>query len=166
MRVLVFGIADACGQAGLRQLFRARLVPRFGGGQIAQQFARRRVGGALCGAGIEGMRLMLHRAGFGPYPIKSEILDQPDRAAGIKARDVFAADQGDDIAETRGVQVDQATAMLALLLGHGVEDGGTVGIFGPQAFGIEPIDAGVIFLGRNRQSQNFLFGEVAEATAI
>jgi hypothetical protein len=137
-----------------------------GPSKFAQKLAGGGIFGARGGLEVECFGVLLHGRGLVLDPVEAEILDQPDGAARVVARDAFAADQRDDLAEAGAVQLDQALTVGVLLGRHFVEHGGAVGIVGAQAFGIAAVDAGVIFLGGDGQCQHLLFGQVAEPAAV
>ncbi len=75
---------------------------------------------------------------------------------------MLASDQGDHVTEPGAMQVDQALAVDILFGGHAVEHLGRGGVFAAEAFGIAAVDAGIVFLGRDREGEDFLFGEITE----
>jgi hypothetical protein len=90
-------------------------VAGLGPGKIAQKLAGGGVRAALRGLEVEGLGVLLHGGGLVPDAVEAEVFDQPDGAAGVVARDMFAADQRDDLAEAGAVQLDQALAVGVLL---------------------------------------------------
>ena len=165
-RAVVFGFAAFGVQVAVFQRVGGVLMTRFRRRQVAQQFAGGRVRGALGGGKVETFGVALHCGGFFAHPVKAQVLDQPDRATGVVARHVFAADQGYDLAKAVAVQGDQALAMAVLFLGHAVEHPGAVGKYRAQTLGIHAIDAGVVFFRRDRQGQDFLLAEVREPPSL
>jgi len=160
--VRVSCVAKAVAKIGASVVAREHVVPGFGGGKIAQQLAgfgiRRTVGGLA----VELLGLALHLARLGPHPLESEVLDQPDRVAGVEARDVLAANERYHIAEAAHVRLDQAAAVLVFLHGHFLEHLGRGGILLAQTFGVLPVDPGVVFLVGNGKREHLLLGEVRE----
>ena len=146
MRAGVLLLQGVFAQIGLHQVIGGGLMPRFRRSEVAQKLAR----GRVCRTGsrreVEMLRLLFHGGGFGPDPIKPEILDQPDGPAGVIARNMLSPEQRDDIAEAFAVQVDQALAVRILFGGHAVENRRGVGIVVPQPFGISAVDLRIVFL--------------------
>ena len=140
-------------------------VAQFGRGQIAQKLARGRVRGALRRHRVKAPGIALHSLGLGADGIERQVLGQPDRLAGIEARDMFAPDQRDYFAKAFSVPLDQAAAMLVLFFGHAVEHLCRGRIVLAQAFGILSIDARVVLFRGDGKRQNLLFGQVREAAA-
>ena len=138
------------------------LMPGLGGGEIAQQAAGGGVLRAGGGAGVEGARLALHLGGLVADRFQAEILHQPDRAAGMEARDMLAPQQRDHLAEPGAVQRDELAAMRVLLGGHALEHRRRGREIGAQPLGIEPVDPRVILLRGDRQREDLLLAEIVE----
>ena len=84
----------------------------------------------------------------------------PDRWMLDEAAHVVAADQWDVLAELLLIELDQAAAVIAFLAGHLGEDIGRGRVVLTQAFGDVLIDAAVLFLVGDGQSEDFAFGQV------
>ena len=165
-RLLVLGFAGRVGQ-----------VPRLGlGGHVdvapllagkpVEQPLRLGIAGPRRRVDIEAARVGFHVGGLLADAIDPQVLNQPDRTAGKVAGDVLAPDQGNRIAESPTVLVDQRLVVPVLLAGHLLEHGRGRWIVGPQAVGIVPVDPGIVLLGGYRQGENLLlpeFGEPAPA---
>jgi len=134
--------------------------------QIAQQFPGGGVGAAPGGGKIEPLGVMLHYLGLGADALQPQVFDQPNRAAGVETCHMFAPDQRNGLAEPLRMQVDQQGAMLILFRGHAIEHTRAGRVVGAQALSVTAIDARVILLGRNRQGDDLLFGQVAEPLAL
>ncbi len=65
-------------------------------------------------------------------------------------------------AETFGVGVDQAAAMLVLLPRHVGEDVGGVGEIVAQAVGEVGVDAAILLLAADGEGEDFSFGQTIE----
>jgi hypothetical protein len=105
-------------------------VAGLGPSKIAQKLAGGGIFGARGGFEVECFGVLLHGRGLVPDPVEAQVLDQPDWAACVIARDMFAADQRDDLAEAGAVQLDQALAVAVLLCCHFVEHCGAVLVVG------------------------------------
>ncbi len=122
------------------------LVLRFGGREIAEETPDIRIGRSLGGFLVEALRLPFHCGGLFAHLFQSERADEPVRCPVIEARDMFAPDQRNGVAELALEELDQPAAMVILFLGHAVEHGGARGIFVAQPIGVVAIDAAVFFL--------------------
>ncbi len=78
---------------------------------------------------------------------------------------MLAADQRNALAEALPVLLDQDGAVVLLLRGHLVEDGGRMRIVVAQPVGIGAIDAPVVLFRGDGQRQHFLFGQRIEGAA-
>ena len=76
---------------------------------------------------------------------------------------MFAADQGNALAETVPVHPDQHIAVGVLDLSHVLEDLRRLRIGGAQLIGIGEIDAGIVFFGGNGESEDLLLRKAVEA---
>ena len=162
--IVVLGLTLARRQAAQRDLARGLLVRVLGGGEVAQQTAHRRVGGAQRRLAIEARRIAFHLAGMTTHRLDAEALHLPGRLALHEAAHVLSAHQRDMRAETLRVQVDQGAPMTLLLQGHFVEDSGAVGKVLPKLMREVGVDASVLFLGGDRQGQQLALGQVVEFT--
>ena len=79
---------------------------------------------------------------------------------------MFAADQRDDLAEPRRVQVDQRLAVAVFLLGHAVKHFCGIGKFGAQPFRVATVDPRVILFRGDGEREDFLFAQIVEAAAL
>ena len=138
-------------------------VAGFRRGEIAEQLACVRMVRTRGRLEIELVRRLLHVGGFLANALEAEVLDQPNRIAGIEAGDVLAPDQRDGVAKAGLVQFDQAMAMLVLFLGHAVEHLGRVGIVLPQPLRVAAVDPRVILLGRDGERDDFLLTQIRKA---
>ena len=150
----------------VRQVARAFLMPGLGSGQIAQKLAGIGILRPLRGHAVEVGRVALHLLGLFAHPVEAKVFHQPDRAAGVEARDMLAPDQGDDLTKAGAVAFDQPVAVLVLLGRHILEHLGRGGIIGAQAFGIGAVDARVVFLGRDGKREDLLLAQIGEPPAI
>lgn len=166
MRTAVFVAAAVGIKVPLGQILCVALVACLGCGQITQKLSGRGVAGAGCGGEVELLRILLHRGGLLPDALQREVLDQPDRAPRVIARNMLAPDEGDDLSKTAPVQVNQTAAVFILLLGHPVKDCGAVGVFITQPFSIVTIDARIVLFRGDSERQNLLFAQVFETFAV
>src|SRR5437016_3727013 len=98
------------------------------------------VGGAV---GVSELRGAEGGGGEVADAVDEDGFGQPDGAAFYEAFDMFAADEGDVVAEALAVEVEEAGAMIGFFFLHFFEDGGAGGESGAQAVGDVGVDAGV-----------------------
>ncbi|VTZ62874.1 hypothetical protein EMEDMD4_440188 [Sinorhizobium medicae] len=110
------------------------------------------------------MRRLLHRLRFGARLFDRHLGNQPIRLSLREVAHMFAPDKRDPIAETGDVQVDQSLAVMALLLGHILENPGGMRIFPTQCIGIGKIDAAIILLRGYGERKYFLLAQGQERT--
>ena len=117
----------------------------------------RRAGGL-----VKPARLDFHRLGGFLDGLQAERADEPDGLAVDEAAHVLPADVRDVVAEARLVKFQQTMAVAILLAAHLAEFGGLFGIIFLQAVGKILVDARVLFLQRDGEREDFLFGEAVE----
>ena len=164
-RAQIFLVPFIAGKVFLLKVFGRFVMARLGGGQIPQQAARGGIAAGLRGAQVKGFGLGFHRGGFGADGLKAQVFHQPDRAAGIKARHMFAADQRNHLAKAAAMQVDQLLAVAIFLDGHAVEHCRRGRVIGAQALGIAAVDVPVILFGRDGEREDFLFRQIGKPAA-
>ena len=141
------------------------LMRLFGRRQIAKQLADGGVARAARRLLIEPGGVLLHLPRLAAHDIDPERPQLPDRATLHPAAHILPANERNVIAEFLDVEIDQLTAMLALLGRHIGEDMRAGGIIVPQALGEVGVDAPVLLFAADRQRKNLAFAEVGEASA-
>ena len=76
---------------------------------------------------------------------------------------MLAPDRQDDVAEALLVQRQQALAVSVLFARHAVEDRRGSRVGRSQFLRVDRIDAAILLLRRDRQSEDLLLGEIVEA---
>ena len=147
--------------------------------RLARASSSSRASGVRCAASTRlppaGLRIpgrggsLVEAAGVGLHPgrfladaVEAKSLDEPDGAAGVVAGDMLAPDQGDDVPEAALVLGDQAATVGVLLLHHLVEHGGSRREVLAEAVGVGRVDACVVLLRGDRESQHLLLRQSRE----
>ena len=104
-----------------------------------------------------GFRLHAFRQGADGVQVQRRHL--PNRLALDEAAYVLAPDQRNVLTELAAVNVQQASAMFALLSRHLCEDVRTACIVTAQPLGNVQVDTAVLFLVGNRQGKDFTFAQ-------
>ena len=133
-------------------------------GEIAEQCAHGGIGAARRGAAVEVRRLILHGAGAVAHGVDVEGRGQPDRPSPDEAAHVLAPDERDVVAEAFAIDLEQAAAMLVLLLGHADEDARRCRIDRAHALGEVAVEATIFLLVLDGQRQHLAVAEAGERT--
>ena len=131
-------------------------------GQIAQELAHARIGGARHRALVEAPGFELHGLGLLAHPVEAQRPHDPQWLVPGKAPHVMAADERDVLAEFRAVHLDEPAPVLVLLRRHIREHLGRGGEVGLQPFRIVGVDARVLLLGRDGERQDLLLCQLRE----
>lgn len=111
---------------------------------------------------VEAPGLVFHHVDRPPHLRNRERFHLPDGAALHEAGDVLAADQRNVIPEAFAIGAQEPMPVFGFLLLHFCQRAGRVRIIRPKLLGKIAKDASVVFLQRNRQSEDFLFREGRE----
>ena len=134
-----------------------------GGGKPGQEIARCRIARSLGRAPVKARRLDFHCLGELTRRVDRERPVEPDRLARNKSFDVLAANERQEVAEFRTIEIEQHVVMAALLLRHPVVHPGGVRIGGAQPVRERAIDMVVFVLAENRERQNFALTQIGKA---
>ena len=159
-----FLVADLARHQFLLELLRQRFMTLFGRGQVAEQLARRGVGGAFDRLEIEKIGLPFHRLRLRAHRVDAQRPHQPVRLALVKSLDVLAPDQGNTFAEALAVQFDQRSAVAVFLHRHRLEHLCRLRISFGEPVGVGAVDARVVLLGGDGQRQHFLLRQGIETS--
>jgi hypothetical protein len=140
-----------------------RFVATLGLGQIAEQLAHARVRGPFHGPLVEALRLELHDLGLLPHRVEAERTDHPYRPARDEPLHVLPPQERDVLTEFLAVKLDQPAAVGVLFTRHLGEHLGRSGVIVLQALGIIGVNAGILFLKRDGEGKDLLFGQVRES---
>src|SRR5579871_6319474 len=159
-----FRFARCWGQILLLQRLGPRVMLPLGRGKVAEQRADGGVADTFDRAFVETARLELHDLRLLAHSIEPERTVEPHRLARDEAFHVLATNQRDVLAETLAKDLNQPRAMRRLFLLHLVEHCRRRGERLAQSIGEVAVDAAVLFLERDREREDFRFGQIAEVS--
>ena len=140
----------------------ARDVPTLGRGEVAQERTGARVGRAAGGLEVEALGAALHRGGAAANLLEPQGPGEPVGLAHRVAPRLLAPDERDDLAEAPAVEGYELGAVAVLLARHALEHGGRGGMILPQPLRVGAVDAPVLLLGADRESEDLALAQRGE----